>query len=58
MYVEFEKGQKSDAVVIIVSEETGNISIAENGVINRYFDEDSLRIRLKKELAERREEDE
>lgn len=50
--------EKSDAVVIVVSEETGNISIAENGVINRYFDEDSLRIRLRKELAERREKDE
>ena len=50
--------EKSDAVVIIVSEETGNISIAENGVINRYFDEDSLRIRLQKELTETREEDE
>ena len=50
--------EKSDAVVVIVSEETGNISIAENGVINRYFDEDSLRIRLHKELTEKREEDE
>ena len=50
--------EKSDAVVVIVSEETGNISIAENGVINRYFDEDSLRIRLQKDLTEKREEDE
>ena len=50
--------EKSDAVVIIVSEETGSISIAENGVINRYFDEDSLRIRLENELTEKREEDE
>ena len=50
--------ERSDAVVIIVSEETGNISIAGNGVINRYFDEDSLRIRLQKELTETREEDE
>ena len=50
--------EKSDAVVIIVSEETGNISIAENGVINRYFDEESLRIRLRNELTEVREEDE
>lgn len=50
--------EKSDAVIIIVSEETGNISIAENGVINRYFDEDSLRIRLINELTEKREEDE
>mgnify|MGYP000904997167 FL=1 len=50
--------EKSDAVVIIVSEETGNISIAENGVINRYFDEESLRNRLQKELSEKRNEDE
>lgn len=50
--------ERSDAVVIIVSEETGNISIAENGVINRYFDEDSLRIRLMNEMSEKRGEDE
>ena len=50
--------ERSDAVVIIVSEETGNISIAENGVINRYFDEDSLRIRLRNEMSEKRGEDE
>lgn len=45
--------EKSDAVVIIVSEETGNISVAENGVINRYFDEDSLTIRLRNEISEK-----
>ena len=37
--------------MVIVSEETGNISVAENGKINRYFDEESLRIRLKNELV-------
>lgn len=50
--------EKSDAVVIIVSEETGNISIAENGIINRYFDEESLRIRLTNEIAETGADDE
>lgn len=50
--------EKSDCVVIIVSEETGNISVAENGVINRYFDEDSLKIRLRNEISERGREDE
>lgn len=45
--------EKSDAVVIIVSEETGNISVAENGVINRYFDEESLTIRLRNEISEK-----
>ena len=43
--------EKSDCLVVIVSEETGNISVAENGKINRYFDEESLRIRLKNDLV-------
>ena len=43
--------EKSDCLVVIVSEETGSISVAENGKINRYFDEESLRIRLKNELV-------
>ncbi|MDO5047630.1 MAG: diadenylate cyclase CdaA [Anaerococcus sp.] len=43
--------EKSDCLVVIVSEETGNISVAENGKINRYFDEESLRIRLMNELV-------
>lgn len=33
----------SDAVVIVVSEETGTISVAENGMITRNFDKNSLR---------------
>ncbi|MBP5606359.1 MAG: DNA integrity scanning protein DisA nucleotide-binding domain protein, partial [Ruminiclostridium sp.] len=33
----------SDAIIIIVSEETGMISIAENGALERGFDRDRLR---------------
>jgi len=36
----------SDALVIIVSEETGVISIAENGFLSRYLDRESLEERL------------
>ncbi|MDO4778867.1 MAG: diadenylate cyclase CdaA [Tissierellia bacterium] len=35
--------EKSDAFIIIVSEETGVISTATNGRINRYVDEETLR---------------
>ena len=38
--------EESDAVVIIVSEETGNISIAYKGVLNTGFGEESLRERI------------
>ncbi len=34
--------EKSDALCVIVSEETGTISIAENGEISRYLDIDTL----------------
>lgn len=40
----------SDAIVIIVSEETGIISIAENGVLERGFDRDRLTVYLKSKL--------
>ena len=40
----------SDAIVIIVSEETGMISIAENGVLERGFDRDRLTLHLKTRL--------
>lgn len=43
--------EKSDCIVLVVSEETGNISVVESGRIDRYFDEDSLSIRLKKDLV-------
>lgn len=44
--------EKSDSVVVVVSEETGTISLVENGIINRYFDDESLKDRLMKELSE------
>ncbi len=40
----------SDAIVIIVSEETGIISIAENGTLERGFDREKLMSFLKKKL--------
>ncbi|MBQ8613452.1 MAG: diadenylate cyclase CdaA [Ruminiclostridium sp.] len=40
----------SDAIVIIVSEETGIISIAENGVLERGFDRDKLTVYLRNKL--------
>ncbi|MBE6099697.1 MAG: TIGR00159 family protein [Anaerovibrio sp.] len=39
--------EQCDAVIIIVSEETGVVSIAENGRIQRYMNHDSLRQRLR-----------
>lgn len=42
----------SDALAIIVSEETGIISIAREGKLQRYLDDISLRERLASELAE------
>ena len=32
----------SDSIVVVVSEETGQISIAQNGVLSRDFDRDAL----------------
>ena len=40
----------SDAIVIVVSEETGMISIAENGVLERGFDRDKLTVHLRNRL--------
>ncbi len=38
--------EESDAVVVIVSEETGNISVAYRGMLNIGFGEETLRIRI------------
>lgn len=40
----------SDALVIVVSEETGVISVAQNGKLARFLDEKSLRDLLKNEI--------
>lgn len=42
--------ENSDAVVVVVSEETGQISIAINGVLTRNYNRVTLREKLEKEL--------
>ncbi len=42
--------ENSDAIVIVVSEETGQISIAENGQLDRGFTRDSLKKILRSKL--------
>jgi diadenylate cyclase len=42
--------ENSDAVVVVVSEETGIISMAKNGVLIRHFDRQSLYTRLIDEM--------
>ena len=50
--------EQSDAVVIVVSEETGKISIARKGMLTRNYDRDSLLKTLKKLLITLPEEQE
>lgn len=45
--------EQTDAAVVIVSEETGVISLASDGRLTRYLDEDSLRERLQRLLETR-----
>ncbi|MCL2568936.1 MAG: diadenylate cyclase CdaA [Oscillospiraceae bacterium] len=42
--------ERSDAVVVIVSEETGSISVAVNGILRRHLAQDSFENLLRKEL--------
>lgn len=49
--------ENSDAVVVIVSEETGVISVAVDGVLTRGFTADTLRVRLTELLVEEEDKD-
>lgn len=40
--------ERSDAVVIVVSEESGAVSVAEEGKLTRYVDEETLKLMLRK----------
>ncbi len=50
--------ENSDAVIVVVSEETGVISVAENGKIDRNYTPEALRKRLRKELLKKHEDGE
>lgn len=49
--------ENSDAVIVVVSEETGTISIAQGGVIERGFDISRLETRLRHEIMHKSEEE-
>ena len=49
--------ENSDAVIVVVSEETGTISIAQGGVIERGFDIPRLETRLRHEIMHKSEEE-
>lgn len=46
--------EENDAIAIVISEETGNISLAINGDIERSLSPESLRVRLRELLGRRR----
>ncbi len=48
--------ENSDAVVIVVSEETGQISVAMNGVLTRDYTRDKLKMLLLNEIIEQKAE--
>jgi diadenylate cyclase len=49
--------QESDAIIVVISEETGIISVAEKGKIQRFLTTDTLRQLLKTELGRPPEKD-
>ena len=46
--------EENDAVAIVVSEETGIVSVVVDGQVQRGFDPDALRVRLQSLLLQRR----
>ena len=50
--------ENSDAVIIVVSEETGQISVAMNGVLTRDYTREKLKQLLKAEIFNDSENDE
>ena len=46
--------EENDAVAIVVSEETGLLSVVVDGQIERGFDADALRVRLHSLILQRR----
>lgn len=49
--------ENSDAVVVLVSEETGSISVAVGGMLKRHLMRETLEQLLRNELMPRQEED-
>ena len=49
--------ERSDAVVVIVSEETGGISVAEDGLLKRHLSADTFETLLRRELLPAEESD-
>ena len=47
--------EENDSVAIVVSEETGSVSIVADGQIERGLDADQLRLRLRALIMQRRE---
>jgi diadenylate cyclase len=47
--------EENDSVAIVISEETGNISVVSDGQIERGLDPDGLRARLRSLVLQRRE---
>ena len=51
--------ENSDSIVVVVSEETGTISVAENGELTRGYNRESLKkLLLGKMLSEQEEQEE